>query len=513
MQSSNPIHTAAGGASAEDALKLEQARLKRLSENPPQEIFVVSDLHLGHGRNPETGRFSRTELFLADEAFSRFLDYCGPSEHKLLVINGDTFDFVRLSRYPRTDEEFEEWSDFLKQLEVEKTPLELSRTISRVERHYGLKTDDFKSVWKLLQMADGHPEFLRGLSRWLNGGASLLLTKGNHDLELYWPLVRKAFLALLQRHGARPEALDRIFYCDDSLLIGNVYLEHGHRYDPQQQIVGGPTLPGTSSQLNLPVGIFVNRYLVNRVETLEPFLGAIRPTDRILWRVLRRYPIKAITGLFSSLRFLRRSLQTMKAHNVFWLFIYSASILLPFITILLVAVSVLYFRKSNPFADPKISSLYGLGALAPYLVAALREAWKWLARLWDSAAQRLRDVITGKPRRAQQRVGEDNMARGVNQTIAKLEFPAAKSFYAVMGHTHDQDIQSLPSRGDVKVLYLNTGAWIPVWPEDRPDLNGQVLYPFVHFSRDGTHEYSYKYLEWRDDRGRPAESYILERPE
>jgi hypothetical protein len=254
------------------------------------------------------------------------------------------------------------------------------------------------------------------------------------------------------------------------------------------------------------VGIFVNRYLVNRVEALEPFLGAIRPTDRILWLVLRRYPIKAITGLFSSLRFLRRALQTTRAHNVFWFFIYSASILLPFVTAFLVAMSILYFRKSNPFSDPKISSLYGLGALAPYLVAALREAWKWLTRLWDSAP-RFGDAITKKLGRAQ-----GNMARGVNQAIQQFEVSATRRFYAVMGHTHDQDVQRLPNLGGATTLYLNTGTWIPIWSEDRPDLAGRVLFPFVHFRLATSQEYRHEYKEWRDDRGEAAESYILEPP-
>src|SRR4029077_6877712 len=120
MPSSTQINTVASGAGPEDALKLEQERLQRLSENPPQEIFVVSDLHLCRGRNPETGRFSRTENFLSDQAFSRFLDYAGPGPGKLLFINGYAFDFVRICHHPRKEEEFEEWIAFLKQLGVEK---------------------------------------------------------------------------------------------------------------------------------------------------------------------------------------------------------------------------------------------------------------------------------------------------------------------------------------------------------------------------------------------------------
>ncbi|HVG90256.1 MAG TPA: hypothetical protein VNB54_02090, partial [Alphaproteobacteria bacterium] len=61
MPSSNQTHAVPSGADQVEALKVEEARLQRLNENPPREIFVVSDLHLCRGRNPETGRFSRTE--------------------------------------------------------------------------------------------------------------------------------------------------------------------------------------------------------------------------------------------------------------------------------------------------------------------------------------------------------------------------------------------------------------------------------------------------------------------
>jgi hypothetical protein len=104
------------------------------------------------------------------------------------------------------------------------------------------------------------------------------------------------------------------------------------------------------------------------------------------------------------------------------------------------------------------------------------------------------------------------MSQGVYASMEKLKFPAFSRVYAVMGHTHDQDVQRLPELGGATTLYLNTGTWIPIWPDDRPDLAGQVLFPFVHFRRESSNEYRHEYAEWRDDRGEPAESYILEPP-
>ena len=503
MPLSTVIHTVASGASPADALKLEEERLQWLSENPPQEIFVVSDLHLGRGRNSETGRFSRTENFLSDQAFSRFLDYAGAGPGKLLFINGDAFDFVRICHYPRKDEEFEEWSEFLKRLEVEKEPMELQRAIFKVERRFGLETDDYKSAWKLLQIANGHREFFQALAKWIDGGGTLLFSKGNHDLELYWPLVRKALEELLIRAGADGQAVSsQMFYCDDWVRIANVYFEHGHKYDPQQRVDDSDTSPvlrGQPSQLKLPLGIFVNRYLINQLEKLEPFLGAVRPTERILWMLLRTHPLSAIAMLFRSLRFIRRAFQTSHVRDFFWYAVYIGSVAIPVFTVLAI-VGIFVFSRPHDFFVNKHSSismvLGALGIFAPYLAAGFREFVKWIG------SKKARPV----------QAGEDEMSKGVYASMKKLKFPAFSRMYAVMGHTHDQDIQRLPDLGGATTLYLNTGTWIPIWPEDRPDLAGQVLFPFVHFRRETSQEYRHEYAEWRDDRGEPAESYILEPP-
>jgi len=492
-----------GAPSPANALIVENERLQQLSDNPPEEIFVVSDFHLGQGRDPVTERFSRTENFLSDQAFSRFLGYAGPGQQKLLIINGDTFDFVRIYQHPRKKKEFQEWSDFLKELGVVKTPCELCRSISKKERKFGLGTEDYKSVWKLLKIANGHREFFQALASWIGRGGLLLLSKGNHDLELYWPLVRKAIEQLLQREGADGRAVKaQMTYCDDWLRIGNVYLEHGHKYDPQQRIDdsnnNSPVLPGQPDQLKLPLGIFVNRYLINQLEKLEPFLGAVRPTERILWMLLRGHPLASIAVLFRSRPFIQRAFQTSSVRDSFWYAVYLGAVALPFLTALVI-VGIFVFVHSWADISRKnmwiMAVLGGLGLLAPYLTAAFRELVRWMGRK--------------KPRTL---VGEDDMARGVYAAMQKLKFPAANKIYAVMGHTHDQDIQALPDLGSAQVLYLNTGTWIPVWPDDRPDLEGQVLFPFVHFRRVAPQEYSHAYLEWRDDRGQPAESYILEPP-
>jgi hypothetical protein len=291
-------------------------------------------------------------------------------------------------------------------------------------------------------------------------------------------------------------------YCDDWVRIGNVYFEHGHKYDPQQRVDdsdNSPVLRDKPSQLKLPLGIFVNRYLINQLEKLEPFLSSVRPTEKILWMLLRTHPLSALAILFRSLHFIRRAFQTSNVRDFFWYAVYLGSLTVPLLTVLAIAGIFAFARLRDFFVvkHPMSSMVLGVsGMLAPYLAAAFREFVRWLGR---------------KKRRPAQ-VGEDEMSQGVYASMEKLEFPAFSRMYAVMGHTHDQDVQRLPNLGGATTLYLNTGTWIPIWPDDRPDLAGQVLFPFVHFRGETSQEYRHEYAEWRDDRGEPAESYILEPP-
>ncbi len=249
----------------------------------------------------------------------------------------------------------------------------------------------------------------------------------------------------------------------------------------------------------MPLATFINRYLINQLEQLEPFLGCLVPSERVMWIVLRRYPVAGIGTLTRSLTFLRRALQLTSKKGTLWYVVFLGAVCAPvamlaaFIVLVWVPGARHWMFRSHPNASIALGIL---SLLAPYLVSALREISKriskWLAR-----------------RRREVQIGEDDLAKGVYETIRHMTFPKASRIYAVMGHTHDQDVQTLPDIQGTKVLYLNTGAWIPVWPDDRPDLDGQVLFPFVRLRKDSSGEYHHAYCEWRDDRGEPAEAYIL----
>lgn len=73
------------------------------------DIIVVSDLHIGRGKNSESGRYFELETFFYDEDFRRFCEYlCKEARDRgvpfKLVFNGDTFDLLRLDPVPFPEE-------------------------------------------------------------------------------------------------------------------------------------------------------------------------------------------------------------------------------------------------------------------------------------------------------------------------------------------------------------------------------------------------------------------------
>jgi len=116
-----------------------------------KDIFVISDLHIAAGLN-KNSNYTGNENFFADHSFQRFIDrliedYAGKTT--LLVINGDLVDFLRISEIPETEADFLGWNNVLGKIGIHKTVGELRGSIIDKERKYGLKTDDYKSVWSM----------------------------------------------------------------------------------------------------------------------------------------------------------------------------------------------------------------------------------------------------------------------------------------------------------------------------------------------------------------------------
>ncbi len=314
-----------------------------------KQVLVVSDLHLGEGQLPGSAYWDRLENFTTDEEFVEFLEYKQGGQakneasvrerawpvllnggiepaHKLLVLNGDFIDFLRITRTPSTanlQEEFRLWHEALKALPQEvldKTKAlanfddykkEWERFVSakrwwqklfsilffkdwslKREKKYGFNADDFKSVYRLEAVAQGHPEIFKALRKWIAQGSALAIVTGNHDPEFDQALVQAW---VRQKLGADSgDSKKRLqFFPRGVELWDRIRLEHGQRYEWHTATENLASQSATQ-KIKQPAGSFFNRYFVNKVETVAPYLDNVRPVTRVIAYLVRNRTLETL---------------------------------------------------------------------------------------------------------------------------------------------------------------------------------------------------------------------------
>ena len=200
-----------------------------LSLPPTQTNYLLfSDVHLGadlvqHARPWTVARLR--EVLRVDRELSAMLDHyrqsAEPGRPWKLIIAGDLVDFMGMSIAPRLDSALV-------------TPL------NEEEHKHGLGSTRDHAEHKMRAVAERHDLVFRKLAEFVAEGHSLVLIRGNHDVDFYWETARDAFtVALLDRAGdavrepAQRAAFEKRvdfrhwFYYVEGLL----YVEHGHQYD------------------------------------------------------------------------------------------------------------------------------------------------------------------------------------------------------------------------------------------------------------------------------------------
>ncbi|MGE5432547.1 MAG: hypothetical protein ACM3QX_15800 [Syntrophomonadaceae bacterium] len=276
-----------------------------------RDIYVVSDLHITQLRS--NGKNAPPPDSPPDVAFTNFMKYISrrtPPGKGMLIINGDFIDFLRVTGLPSTDADFEEWENILLKIGISKSPESLKSSISTKELKYGLSTDDFKSVWKLHLVLREHLAIFNALVRWLEKGNKLVIVKGNHDLEFYWPAVRNYVRLILAGQLSSNGSLENVLkgkifpnlmFVDDTLIIdGKYYIEHGHKYDRYCHSIGGPLLKN-KKEINMPFGSFFNRYLLNHIELAYPPFKNVRLKRSILPLLVEKRFFVGIRKLFQNI--------------------------------------------------------------------------------------------------------------------------------------------------------------------------------------------------------------------
>jgi hypothetical protein len=270
------------------------------------DIFLVSDLHLADGRKDPFGKFAPGENFFWDDAFDRFLRKMMLSANgkgQTLVINGDFIDFLRIEHVPRSPEDnllVQRWNRFLAVINHPASSTDLYATDDS-EKEYGFKTNDYKCVWKLLLVFEGHTVFVHALRVFLdNERNKLLIVKGNHDLEFHWEAVRQAFVYFLAEEDPAHfgNVNDRVEFYESSLVINDtLHIEHGNVFDPVNYATPD-TLQGNPSELLLSVGALFNRYVINKFENIDPLFDNLKPPTGILKAVALHSPKQVLKIVF-----------------------------------------------------------------------------------------------------------------------------------------------------------------------------------------------------------------------
>ncbi len=506
--------------------------------------LVLSDFHLGEGRDPVTGRVSPREDFFFDHEFSVFVDtYLDETVwgglHWTLILNGDLLDFLQVSAVPDSGS-------------------------LRADPRYGLKAGGPETCWKLRRIADGHEEFFDALARFAARFPVVVVT-GNHDVELTYPEVQQTLREVLcsrlsprqAEAAARNLQIETWFYFD-----GLVYAEHGHRFDAlnsfRYQL--DPRLPrveGRSEQdlddVELPLGSMFVRYLFNQVETDSPFADNIKPATRFLrWFVLH-HPLRALHFVLSHGREMMRRLRSksrllppdayrsrercharrrealvtavgerlrleaeaarslvmelekltvppLLRERSNWKWVSARLLMGPYRTPVaagaLLAVALLGgLLSAAPLVIP--GSVLRLFQAMPAEISAAAETVRWLFLL--EAAGLVIWYVAGLRR---SRHGEREWLRRCAAEIQRI----TGARFVLMGHTHDPDLWRLAEGAE----YFNSGTWTRVFNEDWV-FSAEKELNYVQIEPSGG-RWKARLMKWEPQAGRGRLAYLFDEP-
>ena len=200
--------------------------------------IIVSDLHLGAG-SFDLDKGNVLEDFIVDETFARFLHEMKEESETQgtdfeLIIDGDMMEFLQA---PAVD-----------QFEPRRTyPPENYRSSSEED-----------SAKKVALITKGHPMFFAALREFIkpaNPQRKVTILKGNHDVNLYWPAVKKRIRQAVYATGEERAKL--LAFEEVCINREGIYVEHGNQYAEKVNRVDNfekPLDPKREGQLAIPAG-------------------------------------------------------------------------------------------------------------------------------------------------------------------------------------------------------------------------------------------------------------------
>lgn len=243
---------------------------------------------------PGIGIRALRQVVRLDRELARFIDHHRHHRRPVpwtLVFNGDTVDFLHMDLRPEGDD---------------------GPAPAEDEALYGLSFAADRAVWKMRVIARYHRRTFAALARFVEAGHRVVLVVGNHDVDLWFAEVRRAFVDAVAAHaspagssatgpgpGPAPGAaaihagvrFEPWFHYQP----GRVYLEHGHRFDPYATFPDplAPLAADRALHLAPNFGHFGLRYFCNRVPSF-PVHDLDTWTLGDLWRWSRRHSPREI---------------------------------------------------------------------------------------------------------------------------------------------------------------------------------------------------------------------------
>jgi UDP-2,3-diacylglucosamine pyrophosphatase LpxH len=282
-----------------------------VSATEERDYLIVSDLHLRGGwDNPTSG------LYHFDEEFAEFLRHYrlqrGSTRPWTLVIGGDFIEFLYITDMPAAGE-----------------PLLRGVALTDDERRYGLGSEAAKARWKLdVILRSSHPQLLIALARFIAEGNEIVVLRGNHDVEMFWPEVQEHFARLIaEHHPAEVSYLDmkrmlasRLRFVEWFFYVpGRLYVEHGCQYDPfcSFEYFFDPVVPERPAEIEAAISELAIRYFTNQMKLVNAMAAEnIKSVSQyVVWLFRANFSsLPAIFGLYGGM--IRRVLAGSGPHDV-----------------------------------------------------------------------------------------------------------------------------------------------------------------------------------------------------
>jgi hypothetical protein len=283
----------------------------------------------------------------------------------------------------------------------------------------------------------------------------------------------------------------RLTFADAAVIIDHeLYVEHGHSYDRFSKVIVGPLWGEKNDELNIPFGSFVNRYLLNSLELVYPFLDNVRPQENILHLLMRERFFLGLKVLVRYVPFTISMIPKRYAHFILKpLMTYACAVGIP-----IALVIALWWNRLSPLIQSVAS--HGVQPPGDLLGGLLVNGIRDILLLFFSYIG-ARFVSWVKLEEPGSLLDE---ARKIFRTYPSCRF-------VTMGHTHNPE--QYESDGH---RYVNTSTWIPIVEASSGELRMDRTYAVLTLFRDSHRRLICRPLQrWNDDAGRLEELPIVAR--